>query len=212
MSQQINLFNPVFLQQKKYFSALTMVQAAAVIFVGMLLLYGFAYYQVVGMSGQAVETVKRLEAAQSRLTVATAQFPPRKKSQALEDEVATLEAQLKARKKLLEVLQSGELGNTSGFSGYLRAFSRQSMDGLWLTGFNIHGAGNRISIDGRALRPELVPAYIKRLDQEQVMQGKTFAAMEIGLPAVTAKPGEEAATAPRFVEFRLMSAEREGAK
>jgi hypothetical protein len=86
------------------------------------------------------------------------------------------------------------------------------MDGLWLTGFAIHGAGNRISIDGRALGPELVPAYIKRLDQEPVMQGKTFAAMEIGLPAIKTKPGEEASAPPGFVEFRLMSAEREVAK
>lgn len=212
MSQQINLFNPVFLQQKKYFSALTMVQATAAVLVGMLLLYGFAYYQVVGMSRQAADSSKRLGAAQEQLASIAAQFPPRKKSQALEEEVATREAQLMARKNLLAVLKSGELGNTAGFSEYLRAFSRQAMDGLWLTGFTIHGAGNRISIDGRALGPELVPAYIKRLDQETVMQGKTFAAMEIGLPAIKAKAGEETPAAPGFVEFRLMSAEREAAK
>lgn len=211
MSQQINLFNPVFLQQKKYFSALAMAQAMAAVFLGMLLLYAFAQYQLASMDRQAVETVKRTEAAQLHLSAAIAQFPPRKKSQALEDEVTMLEAQLKARQRLLEVLQGGELGNTAGFSEYLRAFSRQSMAGIWLTGFGIHGAGNRISIDGRALRPELVPAYIGQLDREKVMQGKSFAAMEIGLPAAKVQPGETAA-ATRFVEFRLMSAEREGAK
>ena len=46
MSQQINLFNPVFLKQKKYFSVIAMGQALAMIAVGSALFYGYANYQV----------------------------------------------------------------------------------------------------------------------------------------------------------------------
>ena len=35
MSQQINLYNPLFLEKKKYFSAVTMTQAIGLIVVGM---------------------------------------------------------------------------------------------------------------------------------------------------------------------------------
>ena len=46
MSQQINLFNPIFLKQRKYFSLLAMLQALGLIVLGSLFLYGYALYQV----------------------------------------------------------------------------------------------------------------------------------------------------------------------
>ena len=46
MSQQINLFNPIFLKQRKYFSLLTMLQALGLIVLGSLFFYGYALYQV----------------------------------------------------------------------------------------------------------------------------------------------------------------------
>lgn len=207
MSQQINLYNPIFLKQKKYFSAVTMVQGLGLMVLGALLVYAFASMQAVHLSRQAGEMAKRLEAEQSRLTKAAGEFAPRQKSQQLEGEIARLESQLKARQEVVNILQGGRFGSTAGFSEYLRAFSRQARNGLWLTSFVIQGGGEQLSITGRALQPELIPAYIRQLNREPVMQGKSFAAMEIRLPA--AKPAEAAkeAALPRYVEFSLQSAE-----
>lgn len=214
MSQQINLFNPIFLKQKKYFSLATIAQGIALIVFGALLFYAYAAYQVANMERQASEAAKRLAVEQERLSRVAAEFAPGKKSRLLEEELARLEGQLSARQKVLQYLQGGGLGDTAGFSEYLRAFSRQAIDGLWLTGFSIREAGAQMSLDGRALKPELVPAYIQRLDNEKVMQGKGFAGMEIGLPA--ARPDKEGGKGvmlqPRFVEFRLMSAGQEAGK
>lgn len=216
MSQQINLFNPIFLKQKKHFSSFAMIQALGGIMLGMLVLYAYAYYAVGKMGISATETAKLLQTEQSRLTKVAAEFAPGKDTQLLEGQAAQMESQLAARQKVLAVLQGGALGNTAGFSEYLRAYSRQSIDGLWLTGFAIHGAGNQMVLDGRALKADLVPAYIKRLNQEKVMQGKSFASMEISLPAVPKPEGAAVKNAPPplpgFVEFRLMSAERGAAK
>ncbi|MDD5329915.1 MAG: PilN domain-containing protein [Sulfuricella sp.] len=215
MSQQINLFNPIFLKQKKHFSALAMVQALGGIVLGMLVFYAYARYQVGNLGASVAETAKRLELEQSRLTKVAAEFAPGKNGKLLENQAAQLTAQLGARQKVIAVLQGGELGNTGGFSEYLRAYSRQAIDGLWLTGFTIHGAGSQMTLDGRAMKAELVPAYIRRLNQEKVMQGKAFAAMEIGRPAPAKAEGAAANEAPaqaRFVEFKLMSAEREAAR
>ncbi len=44
MSQQINLFNPLFLKRRKHFSAVTMAQALGVLIVGLAAFYGFARY------------------------------------------------------------------------------------------------------------------------------------------------------------------------
>ena len=216
MSQQINLFNPIFLKQKKLFSSFAMIQALGGIVLGMLLLSAYAHYAVGKMGVSATETARMLQTEQSRLTKVAAEFAPGKDAKVLEGQVAQMESQLIVRQKVLAVLQGGALGNTAGFSEYLRAYARQSIDGLWLTGFSIFGAGNQMVLDGRALSADLVPAYIKRLDQERIMQGKAFASMEISLPAVPKLEGAEGKGAPPplpgFVEFRLMSAEREAAK
>ena len=45
MSQQINLYNPVFLKQKHYFSAATMAQALALVFIGSLGMYAYEVRQ-----------------------------------------------------------------------------------------------------------------------------------------------------------------------
>jgi hypothetical protein len=92
----------------------------------------------------------------------------------------------------------------------LRAFSRQILNGVWLTGFSIHGAGSEIGLQGRAMQPELVPAYISRLKREPVMQGKSFATLEMQLPlADQAGKGDPATARQRvpagYIEFSLQS-------
>ena len=94
-----------------------------------------------------------------------------------------------------------------GIAEYLRAFSRQSVNGLWLTGFTIVGNGE-LEIRGRVLSPDLVPSYIQRLNREQVLAGRSFARLEMTRPKpepVTdkGKDAKKAARMPRFLEFSL---------
>ncbi|HXA48379.1 MAG TPA: MSHA biogenesis protein MshI, partial [Burkholderiaceae bacterium] len=60
MSHQINLYNPIFLKQKKYFSAATMVQGLAVILLGCLLLVGYAQLQLSIRTREAAESAAQL--------------------------------------------------------------------------------------------------------------------------------------------------------
>ena len=67
MTQQINLFNPVFLKQKKYFSLVPMLQALGLIVLGSALFYGYAAYQVKLLTKQSDDTAARYAAEQTRL-------------------------------------------------------------------------------------------------------------------------------------------------
>ncbi len=200
MSQQINLFNPVFLTQKKYFSVIAMAQALGLIVLGSVLFYGYALYQISQLSRQADEMSKRYAAEQTRLGNFANEFSPQRSSQMLEEEVKQLEAQAAAQENLLATLKSGVIGNTEGYSEYMRAFARQSINGLWLTAFDIVGDGSQLSLSGAVLSPQLVPAYIQRLSKEKVMRGKTFATLQMQQPKKEAdKP------VGRYVEFNLQS-------
>ncbi len=201
MSQQINLFNPIFMTQKKYFSAVTMLQALGLIIVGSALFYTYAAYQVNQLARQSAETAKRYTLEQNKLAGDLSEYSPQKTTQLLESELRKLEAQATAQQNLVATLKSGAIGNTTGYSGYLRAFARQVVPGLWLSGFNIEGDGAQISLQGGVLNPSLVPAYIQRLNREKIMQGKSFAALQMKLPKEGGKH------AGRYVEFSLQSVE-----
>lgn len=208
MSQQINLYSPIFLKQKKYFSSATMLEALALVLAGALAFYGYAWYQVSALVKQAAETEKRLKLEQARLAKLTEEISRRHRDQQLEAEVANLEALVKTRQELVGVLQTGAIGNTQGYSEYMRAFARQSLNGLWLTGFSITGAGDEMELRGRVLTPELVPAYIRRLNREPLLQGKQFVTLQMSLPKEDpAKSKQEL----RYLEFSLESSGTEKA-
>ena len=59
----------------------------------------------------------------------------------------------------------------------------------------------RREISGRALRPDIVPVYIQRLNEEQVLAGHTFARFEMKRPEPPADK-KQAPVAP-FLEFTL---------
>jgi hypothetical protein len=179
MSQQINLFNPVFLQKGKHFSSVAMAQALAVLVVGASVIGGYTSYQMGVVKREAGMTTTRLKTAQAQLDTVANQGVPKEKSKALEEELRTAEADIRSEQKVIEFLKTGEFGNTRGYSEYFKAFGRQIGSGIWLTGFTIMGPGTDIGVQGRALRADMVPAYLGRLKNEPVFRGKSFAAIEM---------------------------------
>jgi len=204
MSQQINLFNPIFLKQRKYLSLLTIIEALGLIVVGSLFFYGYALYQVSQLKQQSEESTKRYDSEQVRYARYAAEFSPQQANQSLQAEVRYLEKELEMQTRIVDILKSGSVGNTTGYSQYMRAFSRQVVHGLWLTGFKLTGDAAQISLSGGVLEPELLPIYISRLGREDAMRGKTFSTLQMQRPKP--EPGKEGKSAvARYVEFTMYS-------
>jgi Tfp pilus assembly protein PilN len=209
VSQQINLFNPIFLKQKKIFSAFAMAYALGVLLAGALTVALYARHNVDALQTEAKNGHDLLAQREASLTKVKAEFAPRQKSAELEAELAQAETRLKAMHSVAGVLERGELGDTKGYSEYFKALARQNPSGVWLTGVTISGAGNELGVQGRALDAALVPAYLGRLTHEPVMRGKAFGSLRIGQPAADK---DAAATAAPFIEFSLDSTLAESAK
>ena len=146
---------------------------------------------------------------QARLASVNLEFAPRQKSAEVEAELLEAERQLAALREVSGVLERGELGNTQGYAEYFRALARQHVDGLWLTGVSITGAGLDIGVRGRALDPQRVPGYLNRLTGEPIMRGKAFGSLQItqGGPASRLDEGGKGVAVPApYVEFSLAAA------
>lgn len=179
MTQQINLFNPLFLKQEQYFSVKAMAQALGLILLGTALIIGFAQYQMQQLSLRSANAKKEFAAAQVKFALFEKEMSPQETDAMLEAELTQLRAKIASNKEVLQALKSGVMANTLGFSEYMRAFSRQAVPGLWLTGFEIDQDGRQISLSGAAMTAQLVPTYIRRLSNEPIMRGKTFGALQI---------------------------------
>lgn len=208
MSQQINLYNPIFLKQEKHFSARTMAQALGVIALGLIGLYAYAFIQLPAGERTARQHREQVAAQRDQLLKLGAQLSSQGQRKTLQAEIARLDAEIKSSQATLDALGTAELGNTAGFSDFLAAFGRQALAGVWLTGISIGESGNELVVHGRALRPELVPAYLHALNKEPMMRGRRVTEMK--LAAKSAPPGGGGAAGKarpaepeRFVEFTV---------
>ncbi|MGD9600096.1 MAG: hypothetical protein AB7P94_17690 [Steroidobacteraceae bacterium] len=205
MSQQINLFNPLFLRKEKYFSARTMAQSLGLIVLGLVALWGYALVQTRGLQRVADEYGQQLAAQRDQFV----RLGTQGSSKLLEAEIARLQADVRARQGLLGALADRRVGDADGYSRYFAAFARYPMRGVWLTGFSVGEGGNALRLRGRVLHPDLVPEYLKALNDADVMRGRLVT--ELKLVAHDESTARRAGTGvvdpgpERFVEFDLLA-------
>jgi len=211
MSQYINLLGPAFRKQRLFLTLGRALMLVGLTVVVMTALQMFNQKQVDGLQAE-VASAQGLLKAQSKYTDRLkGESGANQGSSALATEIQRLEMELKSARDSIAVLEGGALGNRNGFAQYLQAFSRQIVDGLWLTGFSVSGAGD-VAIQGRALKPELVPVYIQKLNKEQALQGREFSTLEMRRPKSAPSAGAQDAAGgqsvmPRFLEFALSTAD-----
>jgi hypothetical protein len=212
VSQNINLLGPAFRKQRRALTLATVAQCFGITLAAMVVYHVVLLQQVNGLATE-LRAAEKVVGSQRNYVEKLKGKPASVKPDAqLEAEVGRLEGELKTAREAMETLQGGGLGNQQGFAEYLRAFSRQSLNGLWLTGFSIAGNGE-IEIRGRVLSPDLVPSYIQRLNREQVLAGRSFARLEMSRPRPEAAPPakDKAAPAPalpRYLDFSLATMDR----
>lgn len=209
MSQQINLFNPAFERQKHLLSATGMVAAAGAAVLVLAVAGAVLHVRTANLQVEADAGAKRMEQAQQRLAAVSAEFAPRAADPLVATQLADAEGQRAALQRVRGLIEHGDLGNTQGYAEYFRALARQHVEGLWLTGVRVKGAGLDLGVQGRALDPALVPGFLARLRNEPVMQGKPVGSLQIGQAADLKgvdKDGKETALPAPYVEFSLQSA------
>lgn len=210
MSQQINLVNDALRKQKEILSTSVLVRLVGGFFLLLCLVAGYLLQQTHKLETERAAWAKQAEDARNGLTQAAQQFPPRQPSPVLQAEIKDAEAKIQSRDRVLEVLNSGAVGKSQGFSALMESFARQGVNGLWLTGISVNGAGDQMRISGNAMSADLIPQYITRLSSEPALRGRKFTAFQVGQPkpvASAAQPTATPAVAPSYVEF-VLSAEK----
>ena len=201
MPQQINLYNPAFEAQRARLSFKGAVAGWVIIAALVATVAGYQLISLRSIEQQERELARQAATAQADTQRLGSQMASRHQDPRIAEEVARLETEVRSRQEVMAVLRAGGLGDTRGFSDHLKAFARQSFEGIWLTGLSIATAGRDVSVEGRALQAAYVPGYLKRLNGENAMQGHPFSELIIQEPAPD--PAAKTPVRPSYVEFKL---------
>ena len=178
MSRQINLYTLAFRHQPKTFSAVWTVVAVVAMAAGTWAFYALESYQLRDLRVQRSEAEAQLKQLRDQL-VTLGQTTQRARNKALEDQVARAEILLKSRQEFFGRLQTGEFGNRDGYAKFLAALARRRLEGVWLTRVEISGPGSDFAIEGRTIRADLLPGFIKMLRNEDALRGKPIGTLAL---------------------------------
>jgi hypothetical protein len=205
VSQQINLYNPALIPKPDPLSGRVILLALCSLCLSLTIAYAVSGWLAARAASREALSAATLAQIQSEITRLSQELSIRKPNAELTAELASLDRVLAQRNDVIAVLKSGVIGDTKGASEYFRAFARQTVDGLWLTGFTVAGAGKDISIEGRTLQAELVPLYIQRLGREEALRGHAFATLSVQPPTELSVSSTEPRKTAEFLEFRMSS-------
>jgi hypothetical protein len=179
VSQQINLYSPIFRKQEKIFSATTMLQGFVLIVVVVAVSFYVVSLQTSVLQMSVTESGRQLRSELERLKVYGAGDSPAERAKLLAERRQKLEARLASSAQALGAFDSDAVGGAEGYSDVLRALSRVSIDGVWLTRIQFAKGKGELSIAGRATRADLLPAYLERLRSEPALRGREFSRLEV---------------------------------
>lgn len=189
MSQQINLLNPALIKKKQLLTPKSILIAVTLFSIAMLSYYSYIKIELSSLIQQRNQLAETLSKTQAQLQQTAMMHAPREVNVALLAQITKLQEKEKIQQQILDAVKLSTSNPESGYAALMLAFSRQSIDGLWLTSFNMNSDSNQLDINGRATQSELVPEYISRLGNEPVLKGKTFSTLSMRLPKTdAAKP------------------------
>jgi len=198
VSAQINLYHPRFLKQRELLTLGNVALATVVLYAALALAGGWAWRDAGARADAAAAMEAQLKVAKDAVEAAT-KSAGRQANPQLIAEVAGAEAMLRRRGEIAQLLESGAVGSTGGFSLHLRGLARQVPEGLWLTGFAIGPGGRDMEIRGSMLDAAALPDYIRRLGGEKAFQGRSFASLTMNraeLAPVLRPVGQASAVSP----------------
>jgi hypothetical protein len=188
MLQQVNLYEPIFREDHKLFSATTICVGLGIVAAGLIAITLFSWWRVQSLDRQ-LRAVHVQETEQKKfMAQANAIVDEAGSHQTMEIHLQAMAVDLARRQQALRYLRGGDGGSSGpilanrGFVGRMTALAHQQVDGLWLTGATFVSGSDSFQLTGGALNADLVPIYLARLMNEPAIAGTKLQSIEIRQP------------------------------
>jgi len=179
MPQQINLCTPIFLTQKRYFSARTMASALGVFVLlgGALSGYWSWTLRTLSEGYQQSVTANQREIDRLRAAIKLNADNAAPADAALVQEVQARQAELEQRELLLVELKRGLLREGYGHAARLQLVARTIPPQAWVTA--IVADDLRLELSGYTLEPAALNGWMARLADSPLLQGQQLSVVKV---------------------------------
>lgn len=191
MAQQINLYSPILLAPRRYFSAHAMAASLG----AFALLLAATCGWMVASGGSLRRDLQGSTQAQAverqRLTLALA-VQPAASGAALEQELVQAQRAVASRRALLDELTRGRLVEGHSHAAMLRMVAQTVPPAVWLT--EIRLVEGRLELHGMTLQPDAMRPWLAQLAQHPLTSEQRLAAVKLDRvpPATTQAIGGDA--------------------
>ncbi len=174
MEQQVNLYQPILGAEKRLFSARTIGVCLALLAASLAALGSYGAWRTSRVERSIAELDGRQAAALLRAERTGVALSPGKTVAELDADARALTADIAARERALAIIRLGSASPETGFAARLEALAHRQVDGLWLREVIVGSDDGRLAMRGRALDPNMVPAYLAALAGDPALAGVRF--------------------------------------
>jgi Tfp pilus assembly protein PilN len=176
MAQQINLYSPIFLAPRRYFSAQAMAISLGVFALALLAVCGWMLASGNSLRRDLAGSVQAQAAESGRLTQALA-VQPAASGAALQQELALAQRTLDTRRALLDELTRGRLLQGRSHAAMLRMVAQTVPATAWLT--EIRLVEGRLDLRGLTLQPDALRHWLTQLAVHPLTREQQLAAVRL---------------------------------
>jgi len=178
--QQVNLYLDEFKKKRIPFSAETF---AFVVFGSLMfctLASTFAYVFYVYSAEQLRDANARLLKMQTAQELARREFQVIELDPSLQSRIGAMQQRVSQNRQLLKYLGKRNIQqHNQSFAGMLTALTEVQQSGLWLQEVRFDTEVGGLTLNGFALQPEAVPAYLKKLGKHTTFAGMQFKVFDL---------------------------------
>jgi Tfp pilus assembly protein PilN len=189
MPQQINLCTPIFLAQKRYFSAQTMAGALGVFVLLGGVLSGYGSWKLAlltdGYQHSVTDNQREIERLRTAIRLNKERSAPA--DVALVQALQAGQAELAQREQLLAELRRGLLREGQGHAARLQLVAQSIPPQAWVTA--IRADELRLELSGYTLEPAALNRWMERLAQSPLLQGQQLSAVKVERVAAAGASG-----------------------
>jgi Tfp pilus assembly protein PilN len=183
MAQQINLYTPILLKERRYFSAQAMAVALGAFAAGLAVLGAVLAHQAGAVQAELEHSRTALQADRTRLAAAlgpqraASGAPGEAAAAALRQEAEALHGEIATLRERHAQLARGLVRDGHSHSALLRLVARTLPASAWLHDIRIEGPA--LTLEGRTLAPAALNPWLAALAGEPLLAGRPLTALRV---------------------------------
>ena len=179
VKQQINLYLPRFRPEQLSAAMQLLVKSTAVALAVLLLVSIILMSSRMILQSQLEKSKQDQFMLTAELDDALAKMPNLMVDNILLEKIENQKELLKKQKRVISFLRQDSINDKASFTPLVEQLSQQSVEGVWLSRFEVINYGKDIQLFGFAKTPDKVSKYLSMLGENEAYQGRVFKQIQV---------------------------------